>query len=187
MKYFSHGPAHFLNYLLILAYQTIFNTVCLDTRLKLTGLFKLWIASHSSSHSVMSQSIRSSSPIFHRHVARAFAPEFPILFSLKLSFFICTARCKTEVGFALNIGVVKKVDWVVIQFASFNFLDILTSSNKHAQDPRAVVSQRNNHFCDHCNKTNFCLVTAKGIKFNCHNCVCILFQYLDAVRILTPT
>jgi len=41
MKHFPHGPAHFLNNLKTLAYQTNFNTVCLDTRLKLTGLFKL--------------------------------------------------------------------------------------------------------------------------------------------------
>ena len=102
MIHFTHGPAHFPNELLTLAYQTNYNTVCLDTRLKLTGLFKLWIALHSSSHSVMSQTSRSSSSIFHRHVARTFAPEFPILFKLKLSFFICTEGWKTEVGFALD-------------------------------------------------------------------------------------
>jgi len=111
--------------------------VWLNTRLKLTGLFKLWIALHSSSHSVMSQRHRSSSSIFHRHVARTFAPKFPILFKLKLSFFICTERRKTEVTCALKIEVINKVDWIVIHLALFNFLNIFTASNEHSQHPAA--------------------------------------------------
>ena len=187
MKYFPHGLAHFPNNLLTLAYQTNFNTVCLDTRLKLTGLFKLWIALHRSSHSVMSQPFRSSSSIFHRHVARAFAPEFPISFSLKLSFLICTERWISKIGFSLNIEVNNKVDWHVMQFALSNFLNILTASSKLTQPTSASLVAKRKHFYDHSKKTYFCLVTAKGIKFNCHNCVCILFQYFVAVSIVTPT
>jgi len=135
----------------------------------------------------MSQPFRSSSSIFHRLVAIAFAPEFPILFKLKLSFFICTKRWKTEVAYALNIEVNYKVDWHVIQFALSNFLNILTASSKLTQPTSASLVAKRKHFYDHSKKTYFCLVTAKRIKFNCHNCVCILFQYFVAVSIVTPT
>ena len=187
MKYFPHGLAHFPNNLLAVAYQTNFNTVCLDTRLKLTGLSKPWIALHSSSHSVMSQPFRSSSSIFHRHVARTFAPEFPTLFLLKLSFFICTKRWKTEVRFALNIEVNNKVDWPVMQFALSIFLNILTASSKLTQPTITSLVAKKKHFYDHSKHNYYSLVTAKGIKFNCHNCVCIRFQYLVAVSIISPT
>jgi len=113
----------------------------------------------------MLQCTRSSSSIFHRHVARAFAPEFPILFHLKLSFFICTERWKTEVGFALNIEVNNKVDWHELQFALSNFLNILTASSKLTQPTRASLVAKTKHFCDHSKKTYFCLVTAKGIEY----------------------
>jgi len=138
----------------------------------------------------MSQSIRStssSSSIFHRHVARAFAPEFPTLFKLKLSFFICTERLKTKAAFSLNIEVNNKVDWHVMQFALSNFLNILTASSKLTQPTIASLASKTKHFYNHSKKTYFCLVTAKGIKFNFHNCVCILFQYFFAVSIATPT
>jgi len=187
MKYFPHGPAHFPNNVVTLAYQTHFNKVCLDTRLKLTGLFKLWIALHSSLHSVMSQPFRSSSSIFHRHVAKAFAPEFPILFKLKLSFFICTKRWKTEVAFALNIEANNKVDWPVMEFALSIFLNILTASSKLTQPTTASLVEKKKHFYDHSKHNYYSLVTAKRIKFNCHNCVCIRFQYLVAVSIVSPT
>jgi len=187
---FRSPPNHFHNeppLVITLPYQTNYNTMCLDTRLKLTGLSKLWIALHSSSHSVNSQSIRSSSSIFHRHVARAFAPEFPILFSLRLSFFICTARWKSDVAFALNIEVNNQVNWPAIQFALSNFMNILTASSELTQPTSASLVAKNKHFYDYSKKTYFCLVTVKRIKFNCHNCVCILFQYLVAVSIVTPT
>ena len=164
MKYFPHGSVTSLNnheQILTLAYQTNFNTVCLDTRLKLTGLFKLWIALHSSSHSVMSQYIRSSSSIFHRHVARAFAPEFPISFQLKLSFFICTERWKTEVTCGLNTEVFSKVDWPVIQFTLFNFLNIFTASNKLTQHPSANLVAKNFEKQEFAKK-HVCLVTGKS-------------------------
>jgi len=101
---------------------------------------------HSSTHSVMSQYFRSSSSnssIFHRHVARAFAPEFPISFKLKLSFVICTESWKSEVTCALKIEVINKVDWLVIQFALFNFLNIFISSNKHTQHPGPNLDEEN--------------------------------------------
>ena len=135
----------------------------------------------------MSQWSRSSSSIFHRHVARAFAPEFPILLKLKLNFFICTERWKTKIGFALNVEVNNKVDRPVIQFALSNFLNILTASSKLTQPTSASLVAKRKHFYYLSKKTYFCLVTAKGIKFNCHNCICILFQYLVAVSIVTPT
>ena len=153
------------------AYQTNCNTVCLNTRLKLTGLFKLWTALHSSSHSVMSQSFRSSSSIFQRHVARAFAPEFPILFQLKLSFFICTERWKTEGTCALKIEEINKVDWLVILFALINFLNIFTASNTHTQHPGANLVSENTErqgFAGSLQRNLFVFVTASRMKlFNC--------------------
>jgi len=164
VKYFPHGSVTSLNnheHILTLAYQTNYNKVCLDTRLKLTGLFKLWIALHSSSHSVMSQRLRSSLSIFHRHVARAFAPEFPNLFSLRLSHFICTERWKTEVTCGLKTEVINKVDWLVIQFALFNFLNILTASNKLTQHPSASLVAENFQKQEFAKK-HVCLVTGQS-------------------------
>ena len=134
----------------------------------------------------MSQRIRSSSSMFHRHVARTFAPEFPISLLLKLSFFIYIERWKTEVAFALNIEVNNNVDWPVIQYAISNFMNILTASSELTQPTSASLVAKKD-FYDHSKKTYFCLVTAKRKEFNCHNCVCILFQYLVAVSIVTPT
>jgi len=106
----------------------------------------------------MSQFLKSSPYIFHRHVARAFAPEFPILLLLKLSFFICTETGKTEVAFALNIEVNNNVDWPVIQFALSNFKNILTASSELTQPTSANLVAKKKHFYDHPKKTCFCLL-----------------------------
>ena len=79
------------------------------------------------------------------------------------------------------------MDWPVMQFALSNFPNILIASSKLTQATSASLVAKMKHFYEHSKKTYFCLVTAKRIKFNCHNCLSILFQYLVPVSIVSPT